>query len=365
MINSTIDGNWALLLTSFLLVLYIAQGGIVLSSIIHLSHMAGAKWRADITPYAHQTVHLYPLAFVLLVILLAAKNYTFPYYLDDTIHLNGWHNYPFLVIRELVLFLLVAASNYGFVRASKQHEKENTEKTRNRLTWYATAVPFLYFIYGTMVAWDFEMTLTPGWHSPMYAPYFFVSNFHMFLGFFVVVAYLPRFRKNGRTGISEQSFNYLAQMMLGLTLLWTYTFYAQFLTIWYGNLPHETARLYAMMFIDGDIRLGSSALAPMFWWFIILKSFLPFSLLIFATVRHTPFLTALVGLIIFAGTFLEHFTWIAGAYSDWQPLLGSSFDIAVISLVTVLGYLLMRAGFVSKDASNEWSLILLFRRRDK
>ncbi len=360
-----IDGNWAVLLTCFLLVLYIAQGGIVLSSIIHLSHMAGAKWRADITPYAHQTVHLYPLAFVLLVILLVAQENTFPYYRDATIHLNAWHNYPFLVIRELVLFLLVAGTHYGFVRASKQHEKENTEQTRNRLTWYATAVPFLYFVYGTVVAWDFSMTLTPGWHSPMHAPYFFISNFHMFLGFFVVIAYLPSFRKDGRPGISEQSFNYLAQMMLGLTLLWTYTFYAQFLTIWYGNLPHETSRLYAMMFIDSDIRQGGSDLAPFFWWFVVLKSFLPFVLLIFAMVRHTPFLTALVGLIIFVGTFLEHFTWIAGAYTDWQPLLGSLFDVAVISIVCVLGYILLRAGFANKDAADEWSILLLFRRRGK
>lgn len=342
-----VDGAWALLTASFVLVLYIAQGGVVLSSVIHLSHVAGAEWRADIGPYTHQTVRLYPLAFVLLVLLLVMRDATFPYYADaGDVHLNAWHNYPFLVSRELGMFLLVAAVSYGYVRASARDHHENTPASRKSLTRYAALMPFLYFVYGTLVAWDFEMTLQPGWHSPMYAPYFFVSNFHMFLGLFVLVLYLSGLGRRGL--VATQSFNYLAQMMLGLTLLWTYTFFAQFITIWYGNLPHETSRLYALMYADADIRREASAIAPFFWWFLALKAFVPFGLLIFAVVRHTPGLIALVGAIILAGTFLERYTWIGGAYPTWHAPFSHAADIALVALLAAYVFVTLHRAFTGK-----------------
>jgi len=340
------DGSWAVLVTAFIMVVYIAQGGIMLSAVVHLSHVVGAKWRADIAPYAHRTVALYPLALVLLVVLLIMKARTFPYYeavQDGHLALNGWHHYGFLVAREVGLLIGVAALHYSFAWVNERIHRGQGKGMVRCLTACSAAVPFVYFIYGTVVAWDFEMTLVPGWHSSMYAPYFFVSNFHMFLGFFVLWMYLRRLR--GRYGklISDQSFNYLAQMMLGLTLLWIYTFFAQFLTIWYGNLPDETGRFYAMIFAGGDMRQGPATLAPLFWWFVALKAFVPFVLLIFALVRHTPGLIAFVGGVILFGTFLERYTWIASAYGTDHIPLTSVFDIGLALAVGILVFASIRA----------------------
>ncbi len=328
-------GSWSVLTATFIIVLYLAQGGALLSSIVHLSHVAGITWRADIAPYADKMIYLYPLALVLLVVLLALPDYTFPYYhpsLAGRFHLNLWHSYPFLVVREVGLFLTMAAVHIGFVRASVRDYREPGQASQKTLTRFAAVVPIVYAIYGTGVAWDFEMTLTPGWHSPIYAPYFFVSNFHMFLGFFVVLLFLLRlFRRYGRV-VTDQTFNYLAQMMLGFTLLWTYTFFVQFITIWYGALPEETERLYRLLFADGDIRRGASALAPLFWWFLVLKSFVPFGLLIFAVFRHIPALTAVVGAVIFVGTCLERYTWIVGAYAAEHAPLTAVFNLVIVGL---------------------------------
>lgn len=337
-------GSWSVLMVCFLLVVYIAQCGIVLSAVVHLSHVAGAHWRADIAPHAHKTIYLFPLALLLLIILLAAPELTFPYYADSSeqLHLNAWHNYSFLVTRELVMLLLVSVISFLFVLLNERHERLASVKTRKQLTIIAAIIPFVYFIYGTLLAWDFEMTLTPGWHSSMYAPYFFVSNFHMYLGIFVVSAYVLRCYSH-KPVLADNSFNYLAQMILGFTLLWIYTFYAQFLTIWYGNLPAETSRLYSMMYLNADPRNAAAPLAALFWWFIILKFFLPFSLLIFSLVRHTPGLLALVGASVFLGTALERYTWIASSYSNHLPLT-ALFDLLVILAVMALVLLSWRAG---------------------
>jgi hypothetical protein len=42
----------------------------------------------------------------------------------------------------------------------------------------------------------------------------------------------------------EYIFNFLAQLMLAFTILFVYTFFAQYLIIWYANLPDETGRCF-------------------------------------------------------------------------------------------------------------------------
>lgn len=341
--------NWAVMTTAFLMVLGIAESGVVLSAVVHLSNAQGGTWRDDIAHYADSTAYLFPLGFVLLLILLVSPAATFPHY-TATGHISSWLNYPFLATREIVLYLLIAIVSLGYLRAGVQHDRGNTAQTRHRLTGFAAAVITLYVIYGTVVSWDFGMTLTPHFHSAIYAPYFFVSSFGMFLGFFVIVMYILRVVSGGARSITDKSFNYLAQMMLGFTLLWTYTFFSQFLTIWYAALPDETKRLFGMMFENADIRLGPAEISGLFWWFVMLKSFIPFGLLIFSVFRHVPALTALVGVLIVVGTFIERFTWVAATYPAWHTPLTAFFDIAVVAIVIAVIVVVLRAAYTGKPS---------------
>ena len=66
--------NWSVLTASFLLVLHLTIGGVTLAAILHL---ASAKWRYLVRDIAVSLFGLYPLAFVLLVILLLAQHNVF------------------------------------------------------------------------------------------------------------------------------------------------------------------------------------------------------------------------------------------------------------------------------------------------
>ena len=68
--------NWSVLTVSFLVVLYLALGGVTLSAVLHL---VGARWRYEIRILASSLFALFPLAFVLLVILLIGGDLTFPW----------------------------------------------------------------------------------------------------------------------------------------------------------------------------------------------------------------------------------------------------------------------------------------------
>ena len=342
--------NWAMVSAAFMVVMAVALGGTLLSALLHLANARRGTWRLDVVPYAHRLVHLYPLACVLLVLLLAMPQATFPWYGQTGRHINVWHNYAFLVTRELLMFALVVAANLGFVWVSDTHAREGTETTRKLLTYFAAAVVTLFVLYTTLLAWDFEMTLVPGWRSSMYAPNFFISSFQAFLAIFVLAMFVLRVVSRGERGISDASFNALAQMMLCFTLFWLYTFFGQFLTIWYAALPEETHRLYLMLFENGDIRNEASEISVLFWSFLFLKSFVPFLMLIFFAVRHVPALTVVPALAILIGTCLERFTWVAPTHRTWNMPLATLFDVTVVALVGGLFFVSLRAGFLRVPA---------------
>ena len=88
--------NWSVLTVSFLVVLYLALGGVTLSAVLHL---VGAQWRYEIRRIAVSLSALLPLAFVLLIVLLAGGDNTFPWLSKATEHghhLPAWHNYCLL-----------------------------------------------------------------------------------------------------------------------------------------------------------------------------------------------------------------------------------------------------------------------------
>lgn len=331
--------SWSVLTADFLIVLHLTICGVTLSALLHL---ASAKWRYVVRPIAISLFALYPLALVLLLVLLAFGRNTFPW-LGGHEPLGGWYNYTFLVARELGGLLFVGWLYARFIRL--QAVSENSVEDWERFKTTAIAIPFTHVLYGTLVAWDFEMTLQPFWESSVYGMYHFVSNFGMALAF--LVAMIRRLDAGGlmKKGVPDYIYNYIAQMLLAFTILWTYLYFANYLTIWYGNLPPERNRVDSMS--NGDYSV-------LWWTFLALKFGIPFVSLIFTYVRHSPQAIFLIACSIIAGTWLERYTWISGAYPvgpfepAHQPMTGW-FDIVVSVAVAVAGYILVRRALVRND----------------
>ena len=322
--------NWSVLTVSFLVVLYLALGGVTLSAVLHL---VGARWRYEIRILASSLFALFPLAFVLLIVLLVGGEHTFPWLKeagDHDNHMPGWHNYTFLVAREVLGMLAVIAIHWVFVQ--RQAVSERSTEDAARFHKIACWVPYAYVLYGTMVAWDFEMTMVPSWHSAIYGMQHFVSNFGMFMAFLVIWIFVLNSRNKLLRPVEPYVYNYLAQMLFAFTLLWVYTFFAQYLTIWYGNLPYERDRIVGMQ--DGDYTF-------IFWGMFVLKFVIPFSTLAMTYTRHHVGAVAAVATCIIIGTLFERYVWIAGVdgTGPYPTLLAA---IVVSGLVALTGFFLVR-----------------------
>jgi len=316
-------GSWSVLTTNFLIVLYLALGGAIFPVILHL---AGAfRWRRQVGFLAGTCTALFPIAFVLLIILLVNGEMTFPWlkYAHETGgHLGGWHNYKFLVAREIIGFLIVAGLSVAAIRCQYLAEAHPDRHRPGRFNTLAVLMPFAYVIYGTMVAWDFEMTLQPGWHSASYGAYQFQSAFHGFLGFFAMMLYFLDRSDRLTRPFEPKIFNYMAQFILAMSIMWVYFYYTQYLVMWYGRLPTDMER-YWRMIEEGYLLIGVV--------FLFLKFIIPFCVFLFKRNRHTPFIVMLMGFSVILGTWIERYVWISGSVaSDFYHIpLSNTFDLAV------------------------------------
>lgn len=328
--------NWSVLTASFVIVTYLALSGVSLCAVLYL---VGASWRHQVCNLATSLFALFPLAFVLLLILLAGGEHTFPWIghvsHGEMAHMPGWYTLPLLAARETLGMLTVIGVWAIFIK--RQKVSERSEEDRAKFHHVACWVPFFTVLYATMVAWDFEMTLRPAWHSAIFGMQNLVSNFGMFLSFLLIWIYVLNTQDKLVQKVKDYIYNYLAQMMLAFTLLWMYTFFAQYLTIWYGNLADERDRVDAMQ--NGDYSV-------LWWSMVALKFVIPFATLCFPVTRHNPQATVAVAVCIILGTLFERYTWIAGINgTGTMPVLTA---IVVVGVLATIGFMLVR-GAMRRD----------------
>ncbi len=322
--------NWSVLTMSFVVVTYLALSGVALCAVLYL---VGARWRFQIRQLAVSLFALFPLAFVLLLVLLAGYEHTFPWvgHMEgEEGHMPGWYTPPLLATREVIGMLVVMGIWWLFIK--RQESSERSEEDAVKFHRVACWVPFFTVLYATMVAWDFEMTLKPAWHSAIYGMQNLVSNFGMFLAFMVIWVYFLNSRNKLVKKVDEFVYNYFAQMMLAFTLLWMYTFFAQYLVIWYGNIGDERNRIDTMQ--DG--------VYSFFWWAMIAMKFvIPFVSLCFPVTRHNVHATMAVAVSLIVGTVFERFVWIAGV--DEKGAVPVLAFLVVGAVTAVAGYILVRS----------------------
>lgn len=321
--------SWSVLTASFVVVTYLALSGVALCSVLYL---VGAKWRFQVRHLAVSLYALFPLALVLLAILLIGAKHTFPWLghlRGGEGHMPGWYTWGLLSAREVIGMLVVMAVWGLFIKRQEVSERsaEDAAKFHRIACW----VPFFTVLYATMVSWDFEMTLKPEWHSAIYGMQNLVSNFGMFLAFMAVWIYVLNTRNRLVKKVDEYVLNYLAQMMFAFTLLFIYTHFSQYLIIWYGNIGVERNRIDTMQ----------NGVYSFVWWSVLaLKFVIPFIALVFPVTRHTPQAIVAVATSIIIGTLCERFVWVAGV--DDKGTIPVLTFLLVGAVTATVGYVLVR-----------------------
>ena len=152
--------------------------------------------------------------------------------------LAALRDYPFKSNWRKKLYRFLAVDFNGM-------PKQNRYLDRSLDIMSAIIIPLAVLVH-SVLAWIFGMTLRPGWHSTIFAPYFVVAA--VFSGTGVLIIALWTFRKFYKleSYITKIHFNYLGIILMILGALYAYFTFSEYLTSWYGSETWEMEVLFKL-----------------------------------------------------------------------------------------------------------------------
>ncbi len=195
----------------------------------------------------------------------------------------------------------------------------------------------VYAIVATLVAFDGIMALQPHWFSNLLGGWFFMGAFLGAHTLLVLLMLYGRKQLAITELVSAKQRHDLGKMCFGFTVFWAYLMWAQFLVIWYGNLPEETGFVFARLW-GPWLPVGKAVFLGMF--------LIPFWGLIFVAMKKSPFFLGLWATVSLVSLWLERYLLVTPSVT---PTPGPVFGLAEVGpLLGFLGCFLLAYGLFAR-----------------
>ena len=324
---------WAIYITNFVFWVGIAHSGTLISAVLFLFR---ARWRTPVaraaetmTVFAVMTAGLFPIIHI-------GRPWFFYWLIPYPNERQLWVNFRSPLVWDLfaiTTYLTVSAMflYIGLVpdiAAARDHVKDWRRKVYRILAlgWQGTDRQWRHYgsLYGffaalatplvvsvhSVVSWDFAVSILPGWHSTIFAPYFVAGA--ILSGLAMVITILIPLRK--WLGLEEYiriwHFENLAKLIIVTSLIVGYAYATEYFIAWYSNSPFEQGTFLDRMF--GEY-------APFAWTMLLCNAVIPL-LLFVKKLRTNLAVLFVVSIFINIGMWLERYVIIVSSLShDFDP----------------------------------------------
>ncbi len=300
------------LLVSLLFWLALVQGCITL---VAAADLAKGQW---IVPLKKYLLSVYPfILFIAIVFLLIGRHMHIYHWTEEKSGL--WFNeWSFLVRNFVLLVASFLLANKFAIASLAEHPKKNL--------WAALYV-LSFVISQSLVGFDWVMSLEYPWISTLFGGYFFIEATYLGLATAAIICFfLARQVNPTEADTVKKTQRDVATFMFGFSLFWVGMFFAQFLTIWYGNIPEEVSFTTR--------RLASPVLKQMARYVLGALFFVPFVTLLSRKIKTNTVFVAVLGLIIMSGVLVERLFFL-------MPHISIHPGVAVLEFILLLGLVLL------------------------
>lgn len=292
------DEAWWMLLVNFLFWTGLAQGVLVWSAIFRT---AQATWTPALNRLGRSTRWFLPVSLAVYVLLWLGRHHWLTWLHHPVPHKAWWLNAPFCFTRDAAILAAMAGLSFALVRGYRKGEQLTGEaqvaKVHRRLNRTATAIVIVYAFGYTVLAFDLVMSLQPEWYSSLLGGYFFVSTLYLSMAALILMALAFRGPLGLMDWLGRRRLRDMGNLMLGFGLLTTGFLFAQYLTIWYGNLPEETTFLIRRAYTEPWWPVGALVL--------VLGYLGPFFALCLPAVKENPRAIGTVAAVALAAMWVE------------------------------------------------------------
>ncbi len=242
----------------------------------------------------------------------------------------AWLNIPFLFARDGIGLGLMAAVSYAFVRISRSEEARawtiatsEIEMPQHSIRVIAPILAGLYAVVYTLIAFDLVMSLAPVWRSTLFGWFFFAGCFWSGLTAMALIAVVLRKRLGSNNLFTNPTVMHdFGKMVFAFSVFWVYLLFAQYIVIWYGDLPVETFFIVQ--------RVHHMPWSPLSVACLLLIWAIPFIVLMSQRSKKTPLVLGPVATLGLVGMWLERYVLVVPSLSpDAIPFGPTQFLISL------------------------------------
>lgn len=214
----------------------------------------------------------------------------------------------FLNPQMFAIFTLVTIGLWSFFGLKFRQislRQDQAPKNSTKLYWKNVTLSGLFLIvYGltqmSTTPWMWIMSIDAHWYSTMFSWYSWASAFVTGMGLILMwVVYLKN--QGNLELVNKEHVHDLGKAMFAFSIFWTYVWFAQFMLIWYGNIPEETT--YFKIRMQGPY--------SMIWFAVFIISFImPILILMSRPSKRNFFTLTFMAMVIFFGHWLDYYQMI-------------------------------------------------------
>lgn len=214
---------------------------------------------------------------------------------DHIIHnKTAYLNQTFFWIRTVIYLAVYIIFWLGFKKRSEQEDQVGG--TDIHFTNYKKGALFLVFfsVFSSTSSWDWIMSIDVHWFSTLFGWYVFAGIWCSTM--IVLVCLTLYLKKRGYLPkVNESHIHDLGKWTFATSFLWSYLWFSQFMLIWYANIGEEVA--YYITRIE--------EFKVLFFGMFLINFAFPMLLLMSRDAKRHAGILVFVGLIIFAGHWLD------------------------------------------------------------
>lgn len=178
----------------------------------------------------------------------------------------------------------------------------------------------------TIVSWDFAMTMTPGWHTTIFGPYFVLGAIYSGVAAVITLMILLRWIFKLDDVIREMHIDCLGKLLIVIAILWTYFYFTEFNVTWYSHKPEEW-----------EIWEWQGRRFPHLLWLMVGGSVLTIFLLAWKDIRRSMKAMFAISLLVNAGMYTERYLIVVPVLTHrdnaymWTDYFPSFTELSVIA----------------------------------
>lgn len=301
--------------------LFLLTTGLGCLFIVALEHVVGARWSVPLRRVPERlsglAILMIPVSLIALFSLPDLYPWTDPVVRENPL-VGGkaiWLNVPFFALRVVLCAVLWALSYRLFVGGSIRQDKLGDPRYNLRVRRFAPVFMALFGITLTVVAFDWISSLDPIWYSDIFGVYLFAGTFLAGLSLTsLAVLYLKG--KGRLLEVTSDHIYNLGGFLFAFIVFWSYIGFAQYLLMWYANIPEEVS--WYKVRLEGGWGVVLLAMA-------VLHFLVPFFILVARGAKSDPRFLASAAALVLCSHLLDLYWMIfpavhGGSDFGWQEL---------------------------------------------